>query len=51
MPSTELADQWRVLTRAATIVALLTSPAVFVWSTKEYVGWSTLWSLLGTFGS
>jgi ATP-dependent Zn protease len=27
----ELADQWRSLTRAATIVALLTSPAVFVW--------------------
>ena len=26
-----LSDQWRSLTRAATIVALLTSPAAFVW--------------------
>ena len=48
-PSTELADQWRVLTRAATIVAVLTSPAVFIWL-KEYVGWSWFWALLGTFG-
>ena len=42
--STELADQWRRLTRAATVVALLTSPAVFVWF-HEYNGWSWLWSL------
>ena len=48
-PSTELADQWRVLTRAATFAAVLTSPAAFIWL-KEYVGWSTLWSLVGTFG-
>jgi hypothetical protein len=27
----ELGDQWRTLTRAATAVALLTSPAAFVW--------------------
>ena len=27
----ELAAQWRALTRAATFVALLTAPAVFVW--------------------
>src|SRR3954464_7841326 len=27
----ELAAQWRSLTRAATFVAILTSPAVFVW--------------------
>jgi ATP-dependent Zn protease len=47
--STELADQWRRLTRAATIVALLTSPALFIWF-KEYNGWSTLWSLLATLG-
>jgi cell division protease FtsH len=47
--STELADQWRRLTRAATIVALLTSPALFVWF-KEYNGWSTLWSLAATLG-
>ena len=36
----ELADQWRRLTRAATAVALLTSPALFIWF-KEYNGWST----------
>jgi ATP-dependent Zn protease len=30
-PAPELTDQWRSLTRAATLVALLTSPAVFVW--------------------
>src|SRR2546423_11416031 len=29
--SPELAAQWRSLTRAATFVAILTSPAVFVW--------------------
>jgi cell division protease FtsH len=43
-----LADQWRRLTRAATLVAVLTSPAVFVWL-HEIVGWSLLWSLVGTF--
>ena len=48
-PSTELADQWRRLTRAATVVALLTSPALFIWF-KQYNGWSTLWSLLATLG-
>ena len=31
MPSAALADQWRTLTRAATIVAVLTSPALFIW--------------------
>ncbi|MBA3476720.1 MAG: hypothetical protein H0T10_08225, partial [Actinobacteria bacterium] len=29
--SKELADQWRTLTRAATAVAVLTSPALFIW--------------------
>jgi cell division protease FtsH len=48
-PSTELADQWRLLTRAATVVAILTSPALFVWFT-EYNGWSALVSLLATVG-
>ena len=48
-PSTELADQWRRLTRAATVVAVLTSPALFIWF-KQYNGWSTLWSFLATFG-
>src|SRR5215212_667098 len=48
--STELADQWRRLTRAATLVALLTSPALFVWF-KQYNGWSTLVSLAATVGA
>ncbi|MGH3105108.1 MAG: AAA family ATPase [Gaiellaceae bacterium] len=43
-----LADQWRRLTRAATFVAVLTSPAVFV-SFREIAGWSMLWSLVATF--
>ncbi len=47
--STELADQWRLLTRAATIVAVLTSPALFVWF-KEHNGWATHWALLATLG-
>jgi ATP-dependent Zn protease len=48
-PSTELADQWRRLTRAATVVAVLTSPALFVWF-KEYNGWGALVSLAATVG-
>jgi cell division protease FtsH len=48
-PSTELADQWRLLTRAATIVALLTSPALFVWFTQRN-GWAWYWALLATLG-
>jgi cell division protease FtsH len=35
----ELASSWRRLTRAATFVALLTSPAVYVWLTQQQ-GWS-----------
>ena len=45
-----LVSQWRQLTRAATLVAILTSPALFVWF-KEYNGWSTLWSLAATVGT
>ena len=41
--STELADQWRRLTRAATAVFLLTSPALALYF-HEYNGWSWLWS-------
>jgi ATP-dependent Zn protease len=42
-----LADQWRRLGRAATIVAILTSPALF--STLYVVdGWPLIWSLLVT---
>src|SRR3712207_2237331 len=43
-----LAAQWRRLTRAATFVALLTSPALFIWF-YEVEGWSTTWSLVATF--
>jgi cell division protease FtsH len=42
--SSELAGQWRKLTRAATIVALLTAPAVVVWLNQTQ-GWSWLWSI------
>ena len=48
-PKTELADQWRTLTRAATFVAVLTSPALFVWF-HQREGWSVLWSLAATVG-
>jgi ATP-dependent Zn protease len=43
--SKELAGQWRRLTRAATLVALLTAPAVVVWL-NQTEGWSWLWSIL-----
>src|SRR5262249_14210316 len=42
-----LTDQWRVLTRAATFVALLTSPAAFTWF-HNHQGWSIGWSLGAT---
>ena len=44
----QLAVQWRRLRRAATAVALLTSPAAFIWF-YELQGWSLLWSLVATF--
>jgi ATP-dependent Zn protease len=43
-------SQWRQLTRAATVVAILTSPAVYVWF-KQYNGWTTLQSLAATIGT
>ena len=46
--STVLAEQWRRLRRSATLVAALTSPAVFIWLNRVE-GWSTLWSAVGTF--
>jgi cell division protease FtsH len=46
--SSELAGQWRRLTRAATFVAVLTSPVPFYWL-YEVVGASLFWSLVGTF--
>jgi len=45
--STLLAQQWRSLARAATFVAILTSPAAFVWFHKHQ-GWSIGWSILAT---
>src|SRR5688500_799647 len=48
--STELADQWRRLTRAATAVALLTSPALALYF-HEYSGWSWLWSTVAALGT
>ena len=45
--SRELTDQWRALRRAATAVALLSSPALFLWLHK-HEGWSVGWSLLAT---
>ncbi len=46
--TTELISQWRRLIRAATAVALVTSPVVFFWFHNN-VGWGTWWSLLATF--
>ncbi|MGZ4381690.1 MAG: AAA family ATPase [Gaiellaceae bacterium] len=43
----ELSAQWRSLRRAATFVAVLTSPALFVWFHK-HDGWAIGWSLLLT---
>jgi ATP-dependent Zn protease len=47
--SNSLATQWRQLTRAATAVALLTSPAAFVYFHSS-MGLSMGWALLATFG-
>src|SRR6187455_2798274 len=43
-----LAREWRVLGRAATVVALLTSPALFALLYGSY-DWALPWALLGTF--
>ena len=45
--SRELSEQWRALRRAATAVAVLSSPALFVWLNK-HESWSVGWSLLST---
>ncbi len=45
----QLRDQWRTLIRAATFVALLTSPAAFTWF-HVHQGWSVGWSILATAG-
>ena len=44
-----LAREWRVLGRAATVVALLTSPALFVLLYSSY-DWALPWALLGAVG-
>src|SRR6187397_1083495 len=43
--ATELASQWRRLTRAATAVALITAPALVVWFSQTQ-GWAWYWSIL-----
>jgi ATP-dependent Zn protease len=43
--SSELAVQWRRLTRAATFVALITAPAIVVWLNQTQ-GWAWYWSVL-----
>jgi cell division protease FtsH len=46
--TTELISQWRRLIRAATAVAVLTSPVAFAWFHMR-VGWGVWWSVLATF--
>jgi ATP-dependent Zn protease len=48
--SRELAMEWRKLTRAATVVAVLTSPATLLYLTLEH-DWPLGWALLVTFFS
>jgi hypothetical protein len=48
--SRELAMEWRKLTRAATVVAVLTSPATLLFLTLEH-DWPLGWALLVTFFS
>jgi cell division protease FtsH len=45
----ELRIRWRSLGRAATLVALLTSPVAFAWLYDQQ-GWSLGWALAATFG-
>src|SRR5437763_14282067 len=45
-----LGNQWRVLRRAATLVALISSPAVFVWL-HDREGYSLGWSIAMTAGA
>jgi ATP-dependent Zn protease len=44
-----LTAQWKTLARAATLVAVLTSPVAFVWF-HQHEGWSVFWSLVATVG-
>jgi len=45
--SRELGENWRALARSATFVAILTSPAVFVWL-HNHQGWDTRYALGAT---
>ncbi len=45
-----LAMEWRKLGRAATVVAVLTSPATLLWLVEHH-GWPLGWALLATFVS
>jgi ATP-dependent Zn protease len=45
--SRELARQWRTLGRAATLVALLTAPGVYLYVDKQ-LGWDWRWALVST---
>jgi len=47
--SEELARSWRRLTRVATVVAVMTAPALFVWFNQQN-GWSWWISLLAALG-
>jgi ATP-dependent Zn protease len=46
--SLELGEQWRRLTRSATVIAVLTSPVVFLW-TYGKLDWPWGWALVVTF--
>ena len=46
--SLELGEQWRRLTRSATVIAVLTSPVVFLW-TYGKLDWPWGWALVATF--
>jgi ATP-dependent Zn protease len=46
--SSELGEGWRNLTKRATAIALITSPAPFVWF-HSVLDWSLGWSLAATF--
>src|SRR2546421_3672004 len=47
--SSDLRDQWRLLTLAATGAALLTSPVTFLWFHRQ-AGWAWYWALVAALG-
>jgi cell division protease FtsH len=47
--SAELGEQWRRLTRSATLIAVLTSPGVFLWLYYKLdlrIGWALFWTFI-----